>query len=470
VSGDRLEPIDAARSDIAEARRAAAIAMARLAESCVRFTELRTDADHQETGAGRDTSHRAKPGEFVADEVSLLLREQPYHVRCLIARSRRLAGGLPTVWQAFCAGDLDAEQVRIIDRMARRASENHTLVAIDEQVVEAAQTRSPRQLSSWLLRLIVRLEPTAFERRHRRALAERRVTIFQGADGMGYVTGEVSAADAAAIDATLCSVARSLGKDDPRSQEQRRSDLFADLLLSRLCLEKSPSDDNAEWLEMEDIDPHTGELLATQWRRVDADGEPIEESLDAEQGPPPVEPVRFSPKHGRPLRIGVVVPLTSLLDLDDTPGELADRSGSIPAEELRQLISDTLGPGRTSHDEVLFTRLLTDSGGRLLELTELGRYASRRLAEVIMLRAGTCRFPTCSVPADRCDLDHHDPWPQGATSAANLDPLCRRHHRAKTFAWLASIRDGDTVQWTMPDDQRYRCADEPMPVGGQIVV
>ena len=471
MSGGSVEAIDAARSDVAAARRAAAIAMAHLAESCVRFAELRTDADHQETGSGGHSPHRAKPGEFVADEVSLLLREQPYHVRCLIARSRRLAAALPTVWQAFCAGDLDAEQVRIIDRVARRVSESHTLVALDDQVVDAAQTRSPKQLSSWLLRLIVRLEPTAFERRHRRALAERRVTIVQAADGMGYVTGEVSAADAAAIDATLCAAARSLGKDDPRSQEQRRSDMFADLLLGRLYLEESHSDDNAEWLEMEDIDPDTGELLGTEWRRVDSDGEPIEESLDAEAGPPPLVPARLpSPKQRRPLRIGVVLPLTSLLDLDDTPAELADRSASIPAEELRQLISDTLGPSRTSHDEVLFTRLLTDSGGRLLESTELGRHASRRLAEVIMLRAGTCRFPTCSVPADRCDLDHHDPWPHGATSGANLDPLCRRHHRAKTFAWLASIRDGDTVEWTLPDDQRYRCTDEPMSVGSRLVV
>lgn len=165
-----------------------------------------------------------------------------------------------------------------------------------------------------------------------------------------------------------------------------------------------------------------------------------------------------------------MVPLTSLLDLDDTPAELVDRSASIQAEELRQLISDTLGPDRTSHDDVLFTRLLTDSGGRLLELTELGRFASRRLAEVITLRAGTCRFPTCSVPADRCDLDHHDPWPRGGTSAANLDPLSRQHHRAKPFAWLASIRDDDTVEWTFPNDQRYRCTDEPMSVGGRLVV
>ena len=62
------------------------------------------------------------------------------------------------------------------------------------------------------MRLIVRLEQMALERLHRRALAERRVTIFQGADGIGYVTGEVSATDATAIDATLSAAARSLGK------------------------------------------------------------------------------------------------------------------------------------------------------------------------------------------------------------------------------------------------------------------
>ena len=365
MSGDRVGEIEAARKEIAAARREAAAAQARLAASCVRFAELRTDADHQEIGFGRHGSHRAKPGEFVADEVSLLLREQPYAVRCLIARSRRLAASLPAVWEAFGAGDLDAEQVRIIDRVARRASETSTLVAIDEQVVEAAQTRSPKQLSSWLLRLIVRLEPVAFERRHRRALAERRVTIFQGPDGIGYVTGEVSAADAADIDATLSAAARSLGADDPRTQEQRRSDLFADLLLRRLRFEESHSDDNSDWLEIEEIDPDTGELLGTHLQRVGADGEPIDDSDEAASGSAPAE-WRFAPKQQRSLKIGVVVPLTSLLDLDDAPAELADRSASIPAEELRQLISESLGPDNAGRDEVLFSRLLTDPGGRLL--------------------------------------------------------------------------------------------------------
>ena len=77
---------------------------------------------------------RAKPGEFVADELSLLLRDQPYQVRCLLARTRRLADDLPTVWEAFRRGEIDAEQVRVIDRVARRVTEAATLAAIDDQV------------------------------------------------------------------------------------------------------------------------------------------------------------------------------------------------------------------------------------------------------------------------------------------------------------------------------------------------
>ena len=106
-----------------------------------------------------------------------------------------------------------------------------------------------------------------------------------------------------------------------------------------------------------------------------------------------------------------MVPLASLLGDNDTPAELADRSGCIPGEMLRQHIADAIDSNR--RDQVLFTRLLTDDGGRLLDTTELGRYPSTRLAEAITIRAGTCRFPTCTVPADRCDLDHHQPFPHG---------------------------------------------------------
>jgi Domain of unknown function (DUF222) len=411
----------------------------------------------------------------VADELAVMLRDQPYQVRCLLARSRRLGSGLPTVWEAFQHGDLDADQIRVIDRIARKVTETSTLAAIDQQAVEAAQTRSPKQLSVWLLRLVVQLEPLAFEERHRRALAERRVTVVQGADGIGYVTGEVSAADAAAIDSTLAAMARSLGAEDPQTEQQRRADLFADLLLGRLIFDQSDHDNDneddqtaeeADWLEVENIDPDTGEPLGTQLQPINPDGDPIGEPIDPATHHPPsaaAKPVRPPQK----LRIGVVVSLASLLGLNDTPGELADRSGFIPGEELQQLIADALNPDR--RDQVLFTRLLTDNRGRLLDTTELGRYPSARLAQAIKIRAGTCRFPTCTVPADRCDLDHHKPVPRGPTSGNNIDPFCRRHHRGKTFAWHACTRDDLGVDWTMPDAETYRCLDEPLPTGRALI-
>jgi hypothetical protein len=55
--------------------------------------------------------------------------------------------------------------------------------------------------------------------------------------------------------------------------------------------------------------------------------------------------------------------------------------------------------------------------------------------------------------------------PEGETSGRNLDLFCRRHHRGKTFAWLACIRDDYGVDWTMPDAEHYRCLDDPLPTG-----
>ena len=417
------------------------------------------------------------------------------------------------------------------------------MAAIDEQAVDAADTRSPKQLQVWLLRLVVQLEPLAFAQRHRRALAERRVTVVQGTDGIGYVTGEVSAVDAAAIDALLAATSRSLGAEDPRTDQQRRADLFADLLLGRITFDDQPEDEAEEedgkeedgkeeegkkkegeegddqdvpteagasaeeaddqdvaehrgasaqdgddqdlaehsggsagrrsavgWLEVEDIDPDTGELLGTHLQRLDADGQPTGEPINPTTPPMPtigpgVGP-RWTPrliKRPRTQRIGIVVPLASLLDASNAPGELADRSGFIPGEALKDQISEALASN--TGDQVLFTRLLTDNGGRLLDVTELGRRPSTRLAAAINIRAGSCRFPTCTVPADRCDLDHHQPAPDGETSGRNLDPFCRRHHRGKTFAWHAAHRDDHGVDWTMPDAEHYRCIDQPLPTG-----
>jgi hypothetical protein len=127
MAGDNRGDTATAHDAVVDARREAAAALARLASAVVRYADVRITEETVAATSGLPRIKRAKPGEFVADELAVMLRDQPYQVRCLLARSRRLASGLPTVWEAFQGGDLDADQIRVIDRVARRVTEASTL-------------------------------------------------------------------------------------------------------------------------------------------------------------------------------------------------------------------------------------------------------------------------------------------------------------------------------------------------------
>jgi antitoxin (DNA-binding transcriptional repressor) of toxin-antitoxin stability system len=79
-----------------------------------------------------------------------------------------------------------------------------------------------------------------------------------------------------------------------------------------------------------------------------------------------------------------------------------------------------------------------------------------RLRWHVERRDRTCVFPGCTVPGERCDVDHREPWPHGRTSEANCHCLCRRHHRAKQGYFTVELDpDGSTV-WTTPDGRQHR--------------
>lgn len=122
--------------------------------------------------------------------------------------------------------------------------------------------------------------------------------------------------------------------------------------------------------------------------------------------------------------IGVVIPVNTLAGFDDQPGEAFDGSYALPADMVRDLATE---PG------TLFYRIMKDARGRILDITELGRFPSDRLRTAIEIRDGTCRFATCSRPVAESDLDHHIPHPRGPTAGSNLRGLCRRHHNTKTY-------------------------------------
>ncbi len=85
-----------------------------------------------------------------------------------------------------------------------------------------------------------------------------------------------------------------------------------------------------------------------------------------------------------------------------------------------------------------------------------------RMAEAVRLRDETCVFPRCGRRSEVCDLDHVDAYvpmddggPPGQTHPDNLAPLCRRHHRAKTFGAFTYRRLGDgSYEWTLPSGAR----------------
>lgn len=81
---------------------------------------------------------------------------------------------------------------------------------------------------------------------------------------------------------------------------------------------------------------------------------------------------------------------------------------------------------------------------------------SSALAWFVRARDMTCCFPGCNAPAERCDIDHRIPWPNGPTHPGNTGCFCRTHHLAKTFAGWSAVQAADgTVTWTSPHGASY---------------
>ena len=214
---------------------------------------------------------------------------------------------------------------------------------MNDVAVERIAGLTPAQAVRWLDRWVERTEAAAAAARHELARTDRQVALRPAGDGMTRLTALIPSVEAAAIMQSLTGAAHQLPAADPRTIDQARADLFVDTLLGR----------------------HDGGL---GYRAV----------------------------------IGVTVPLSSLMGFSDAPGELTDRSATIPAHIIRTALAD---------EHSLLYRLVTDDIGNLLTVTWLGRFAPARLNQVLEFRDGTSVFPTSSVPARMCDTDHNDPWP-----------------------------------------------------------
>ena len=355
-------------------------------------------------------------------------------------------------------------------------------------VVDVATQRTPAILGRWLNQFIAQVEPDQTDERLRRSLEDRYVSVRPDIDGVSFLSAAMSSVDATAVDQVLTALAAAAGPGDLRTQQQRRADALVDVLLGRVSngchVTWDTNDDADDHLDDgandrddanhrddntcvvtdrdpngavtcdpaanpdrdpagEDWDAHDWELPASAFRP-----DPLAPPSHAPAPPKPMGSARVTacPGTGQPrplpVTIGVVVSIQSLCGYSNNPGQLIDRSCLVPADTIRDLAAQ---PG------TLFCRLLTDETGNLLDVTEMGRFPSRRLGLAIRFRDGVCANPSCTVPAARCDLDHLIPVPEGFTTGRNLNSNCRPDHRAKTHAGHQTARTGPhTTEWTTP--------------------
>ena len=143
----------------------------------------------------------------------------------------------------------------------------------------------------------------------------------------------------------------------------------------------------------------------------------------------------------------VVIDLATLLRLADHPGQVPGY-GAVPAELAREMAAD--------RDWVRWT--IDPATGDLLDTGADTYRPGDRLARYIRAREQVCGFPGCGTRAERCELDHTREFDRGGrTVRANLGPLCRAHHNAKTHGgWRLDKQPvTGTTTWTSPLGRSY---------------
>lgn len=326
----------------------------------------------------------------------------------LLSVARALAGRLPSTLAALREGKIRYRQAAALSE-AVEPLEDTAAALVESRVLDRATGQTTAETRRAIRRAVLAVDPRSAQERHERALLGREVTAWPTEDGMGQLTAHLSAEGLATVMAAL--------------------DAVADRLLHAGA---------------------KGDVVPTvEARRADA----LVEIARAALGNPDL-PLR----HGSRPQIHVLVQASTLKGQDDAPAELAGY-GAISAAQARRIAAAG-------------ERLPVPAAGNVGAQAVGGQYRPpASLRRYVLARDSTCRFPGCAVPSRLCDLDHMRPHGSGGpTSAANLAPLCRRHHRVKTHGgWKLRIDRTGLATWTSPTGHVYR-SERESPLAGAAVL
>lgn len=352
----------------------------------------------------RDALSRGLSGDVVERSIRLELaaamRITEYAAGMLMSRGQALVEQYPAALDALEHGSLTERHAEIlVDAL------DDLDVALRDRLiddaVELAQTQPVGVFRRRLRRLIENEQAETLAERHEKALTWRRVTVESLRDGMARLELYGPDVEVQAAYGRLTTMAKVMGKhaDETRSVDQLRADIMGDLLL---------------------------------------DGQ-----------------VEGHPKDVRGVRPSVVVTVPALSLLSDEAARVGEPAvvegiGPIPIQKARELCGD-------SSD---WMRVLTHpETGMVLSVGRKRYRPPKSLAKLVKWRAGRCLGPGCSMPTERCEIDHNVAWcADGSTELANLSPFCKGHHTVKGFGlWSVSqlSSSGGVMEWISPLGRRY---------------
>ncbi|WP_210502777.1 HNH endonuclease signature motif containing protein [Nocardioides xinjiangensis] len=414
--------------------------------------------------------------EFAVIELAAVLGVSHEAALALVGDVLDLAHRLPRLW-ALTRG------LGVPVRLAREAAR----VSRDLDVVAAGYADrllvwQPRRLNPHRIAVLVHearlyADPDRAVADHDHALAARRVEVHHddGAPGTSAVFMTLDTADAVAFDHTVTTMAatmRCLGH--PGELGVRRAHAVGVLADPQKALDLL----SVAAVAVRDIGPATG-AAETGAPVTQTDGPPLSmddprvcvaEDVAYEPATPFRRPTTSTgsgdgdsedSEGGEGGEVRLVVHVTDR-DLLDHPG----RGMGMAMGSRGVARCDRLGPMLLGR---LRSWLLTAANVTVTPVLDLDPHTTTvpavdrhdpppRMAEAVRLRDDTCVYPHCGRPSQSCDLDHitvyvplDDGGPPGQTRPDNLAPLCRRHHRAKTFADFTYHRQPDgSYHWTLP--------------------
>lgn len=342
-----------------------------------------------------------------ATEVSAAMNMTPAAARMLVRHAEALAVRLPAVAALFAAGQIDWRATELVLTRTELVTED-LIGRVDATLAERIagwRGWSRDRLITAIDAVVVSVDAEAAKQRRIAAYDERSVDVRPGLDGMARLSANLSGPDGAALDRRLSEMAAAVCPRDPRSVKQRRADALSALGHGILQLDCACAQPDC--------------------------------------------PSRSAPaRPATPVVLTIVAPADTVTGRSSQPGYLVGH-GVIDAELVRELARDAVQ--------------------QIVECPEVSDQQAHRyrpgaaLARYVRLRDLTCRFPGCTVPATRCDIDHTEPFDHadpaagGLTVPENLACYCREHHRRKTFddGWHdRQLADG-TIVWSAPTSHTY---------------